>query len=110
MLNYFPKAKEYLESLDINSADPLDKKAFDLVGDEAAYERASQALRRRFARGASVVKGVDRNERETEIKREGYKGNYHYFLRGEDYNWNEPEERIWVVAMYALWQDSKKTS
>ena len=108
MINYFPKAKGYLESLEKETADALDKKALELVNDPKAYERASQALRRRFSRGASVVKGIDRGERMTEIRREGYKGNYHYFVRGEDYNWNEPEERIWVVAMYGLWQGSKK--
>ena len=104
----FDKTLAYLNTLNINTADPLDAIAKKLLEDEDTYERASQSLRRRFSRGASVVKGIDLGERMTEIRREGYKGNYHYFVRGEDYNWNEPEERIWVVAMYGLWQGSKK--
>ncbi|MBN1169225.1 hypothetical protein JXA63_05035 [Candidatus Woesebacteria bacterium] len=108
MLNYFPKTADYLNSIDINQADPIDKKAKELIYDEAAYERASQALRRRFARGADEVEGMDRGEKLTKIKRKGSIGKYHYMLMGEDGSWNEPDERIWVVAMYALWQDSKK--
>ena len=108
MLSYFPKTTSYLNSIDINNADPLDKKAKELIDNEAVYERASQALRRRFVRGALEVEGIDRGERFTKIKRKGSIGKYHYMLMGQDGNWNEPDERIWVVAMYALWQDSKK--
>jgi hypothetical protein len=108
MLSYFPKTSDYLNSIDIDQADPIDKKAMQLIKDEGAYERASQALRRRFVRGAAEVEGIDRGERHTSIKRKGSIGKYHYQLLGENGSWNEPEERIWVVAMYALWQDSKK--
>jgi hypothetical protein len=108
MLSYFPKTTGYLNSIDISHADPLEKKANVLINDEAAYERASQALRRRFARGAMEVEGIDRGERYTKIKRKGSIGKYHYMMLGEDGSWNEPEERIWVVSMYAVWQDSKK--
>src|SRR5512143_3915926 len=107
MITYFPKASSYLQSLSIESADPLDKKAFDLLQDEASYERASQALRRRFVRGAGEVDGVDRGGRRTKIKRELVGGKYNYSVQGQDGNWFVPEERIWVVTMYALWQDSK---
>ncbi len=107
MLTYFPKASSYLQSLNINTADAVDKKAYELVSDEEAYERASQALRRRFVRGAVEVEGIDRGGRRTKIKREKTGGLYKYFIQGTDGNWFEPEERIWVVAMYALWQDSK---
>ncbi len=107
MLTYFPKASAYLKSLDMNTADAVDKKAYDLLSDEATYERASQALRRRFVRGAMEVDGIDRAGRRTRIKREKTGGLYNYFIQGSDGNWFEPEERIWVVAMYALWQDTK---
>ena len=107
MIEYFPKAKSHLQSLDLQTADLLDKKAYELISDPEAYERASQALRRRFVRGATQVEGVDRSTRRTTIKREYESGKYRYFVQGEDGNWFEPEERIWVVAMYALWQDTK---
>ncbi len=108
MLNYFAKSADYLNSIDLASADPLDKKAHELLKDEDAYERASQALRRRFSRGASVVQGLDRGGRLTQIKREKIGGKYKYAIEGEDGSWNTPEERIWVVSMYGLWQDSKE--
>jgi len=107
MITYFPKASSYLQSMDMETADPLDKKAYELLQDENAYERASQALRRRFVRGASEVEGVDRGARRTKMKREAVGGKYSYSVQGQDGNWFVPEERIWVVAMYALWQDSK---
>ena len=108
MLNYFAKSTDYLNSIDLASADPLDKKAHELLKDEEAYERASQALRRRFSRGAEIVEGMDRRGRKTKIKRETFGGKFKYFVEGADGKWVEPEERIWVVAMYALWQASKK--
>ncbi|MFV1917676.1 MAG: hypothetical protein ACC618_04330 [Patescibacteria group bacterium] len=107
MLNYFIKAKEHLESIDLASCDPLDKKAHELMNDGEAYERASQSLRRRFSRGAKEVTGVDRGGNRTKVKREKVGGKYKYLVMGSDGNWNEPEERIWVVAMYALWQATK---
>lgn len=108
MLAYFEKTLGYLNTIDMGSADPLDRKAYDLINNEDAYERASQALRRRFVRGAEQVEGMDRGGRITAIRREGDKGKYTYFVQGIDGNWNYPDERIWVVAMYALWQDAKK--
>lgn len=107
MMN-FPKIKEYLSGLDLSSADPLDQKAHEILYDKNAYERASQALRRRFVRGAETVEAIDREGRKTEIKREKQEnGKYRYFVKGENGQWNEPDERIWIVAMYALWQDNK---
>lgn len=107
MIDYFTKTLSYLQGLNMTSADSLDKKAYELVQDEATYERASQALRRRFSRGAQIVQGMDRGLRKTNIKREKIGGKYQYFIQGANGNWFVPEERIWVVAMYALWQDSK---
>jgi hypothetical protein len=107
MLDYFPKATIYLRELNIQTADKLDQKAWELIQDENIYERASQALRRRFVRGAEEVEGVDKGGRRTKIKRERQNGKYAYFIQGLDGNWFEPEERIWVVASYALWQDTK---
>ncbi len=107
MIYYFPKASRYLEALDIAQSDPLDQMAYELIKSEEAYERASQALRRRFVRGASLVEGVDRGGRFTKIKRDTAGGKYKYLLEGADGNWVSPEERIWIVAMYALWQSSK---
>lgn len=107
MIDYFPKASAYLQSINLDSADPLDKKALVLLSDENIYERASQALRRRFVRGALEVEGVDRSGRRTKIKRVKDGGNYKYFVQGQDGNWFTTDERIWVVAMYALWQDTK---
>lgn len=107
MISAFPKATEYLVSLKVESADPLDKKAYQLLHDEVAYERASQALRRRFVRGAELVDGVDRGGRLTKIKRTPYGKSYRYVVQGSDGNWSQPDERLWVVTMYALWQDSK---
>lgn len=109
MLGFFPKTGSYLATLDVSSSDPLDKKASELINSEASYERASQALRRRFVRGAEVVDGVDRSGRKTKIKREKLGGKYVYKVQGADGNWFEIEERIWIVSMYALWQDSKKS-
>ena len=103
----FPKSKSYLDGLNISTADSLDIIARELLHDENRYERASQALRRRFVRGAQIVEGIDRGSRRTKIKREKHGGKYKYFIMGHDELWNEPEERIWVVAMYALWQTSK---
>lgn len=108
MNNYFVKTAQYLSTLDLNSADAIDKKVHELLNNDGAYERASQALRRRFVRGADVVKGVERGGRETRIKRELKGRKYKYYIEGSDGSWVEPDERIWVVAMYALWQDSKK--
>lgn len=107
MITFFPKAGQYLQSLNMETADLLDQKAFSLLQDEAAYERASQALRRRFVRGAYEVDGIDRGGRRTKIKRDAVGGKYNYSVQGQDGNWFVPEERLWVVAMYALWQDSK---
>jgi hypothetical protein len=106
MLN-FPKTKSYLESINLNTADPLDKVTQELLYNESAYERASQALRRRFVRGAEIVEGVDRGGVKTKIKREKVGGKYRYYVMGQDGSWNTPDERIWVVSMYALWQKSK---
>ncbi|KKQ43374.1 MAG: hypothetical protein US60_C0003G0018 [Microgenomates group bacterium GW2011_GWC1_37_8] len=108
IMDYFLKTKSYLAGINLSTADPLDKKANDLIFDETSYERASQALRRRFVRGAEIVDGMDRGSRKTLIKREKLGGKYVYRVQGSDGNWFEPDERIWVVAMYALWQDSKK--
>ena len=107
MIDFFPKALSYLKDMDMDKADNLDKKAWELLQDEATYERASQALRRRFVRGASEVEGIDRSARRSKIKRENKGGKYSYFIQGLDGNWFEPEERVWVVASYALWQDTK---
>lgn len=103
----FPKAWYYLNSINIDSADNLDKKAKELLNEESRYERASQALRRRFVRGAEIVEAIDREKRSTKIKRIRDGGIYKYYIEGADGSWSEPEERIWVVAMYALWQSSK---
>ncbi len=108
MLDYFKKTITYLQNLDLSTADDLDKKANQLINDPLAYERASQALRRRFSRGAVEVEAIDRGGRFTKIKREKRGGKYRYFVQGADGSWSSPEERIWVVSMYALWQDSKR--
>ena len=107
MISYFPKTLSYLNSVDISTADPIDKKVNSILQDEASYERASQALRRRFVRGATEVDAVDRGGRRSKIKREKASGKYKYLIQGMDGNWFEPDERVWVVAMYALWQDTK---
>lgn len=106
-MGYFQKTEEYINSLNVDTADPLDQKVAELMNDEILYERASQALRRRFVRGAREVEGLDRNNKTTKIKREKRGGKYTYFVQGEDGKWNEPEERIWIVSMYGLWQDNK---
>lgn len=106
-MGYFQQTEEYINNIDLSSADPLDQKIAELLNDEAKYERASQALRRRFVRGAETVEGIDRGDRWTRIKREKDGGKYRYFLEGGDGTWSEPEERIWIVGMYALWQDKK---
>jgi hypothetical protein len=103
----FPKATQYLNSINLDTADNLDKTAKKLVDDLLSYERASQALRRRFVRGALLVEGIDRGGRATKIKREKDGGTFKYFVEGSDKSWSQPEERIWVVSMYALWQSSK---
>jgi hypothetical protein len=107
MNNTFPKATQYLNSINPDKADNLDKMAKKLVDDLSSYERASQALRRRFVRGALIVEGIDRGGRITKIKRDKDGGIFKYFIEGSDKSWSQPDERIWVVAMYALWQSSK---
>jgi hypothetical protein len=104
----FQNAHSYLRQIDITGADELDVFTKELLEDPAVYERASQALRRRFVRGASFVPGIDRAGRSTRIRREKQSAGYVYFIEGADGSWTIPEERIWVVAMYALWQ-SKNT-
>jgi len=106
----FNKTISYISSLNLTSSDKLDQTVSKLLNDEVAYEKASQALRRRFVRGAEVVKAVDRGGRLTKIKREKVGGKYTYFVEGADGSWNTPDERIWIVAMYALWQGSKGKS
>lgn len=102
----FQNTLQYLQTIDLSATDELDKIAYALLQDPDRYERASQALRRRFVRGASMVPGIDREGRHTRIRREKEKGTYVYFVEGKDGSWSTPEERIWVVAMYALWQAS----
>ena len=46
--------------------------------------------------------------RRTKIKRSGENGKYRYFIEGTDGRFSEPQERIWVVAMFALWQKNKR--
>jgi hypothetical protein len=48
-----------------------------------------------------------KNERLTKIRRDKKGGKYKYFIMGKDGMWTSPDERIWVVAMYALWQNNK---
>ena len=110
MRDFFQKTTVYLASLDIAKADPLEQKANYLLSDEVVYERASQALRRRFSRGAADVEAVDRGGRLTKIRRVKEGGNYKYEVLGSDGSWSSPDERIWVVSMYALWQDKSKSS
>lgn len=102
----FKKTRDYIATLNLATADPLDCMIASLLDDEAKYERASQALRRRFVRGAYMVPAIDRGGRFTNIKREGKGKSYEYFVQGLDSSWSSPDERIWVVAMYALWQES----
>lgn len=103
----FPKTQSYIQGVNLTACDPIDKKVAELIADGAVYERASQALRRRFVRGAEMVGGIDRGGRKTRIRREGSRGKYKYSVEGSDSSWSEPAERIWVVAMYALWQERK---
>ncbi len=107
MDSIFPNTAKYLNTLNLENADKLDTITKELLFDEVKYERASQALRRRFSRGADSVDGIDRNKRTARIRREGSRGKYKYFVKGENGDWFQPDERIWVVAMYALWQVSK---
>src|SRR3989344_1584524 len=106
MVISFPKIQKYLESLDLANADKLDIIAKELIFDEAFYEKVSQALRRRFSRGAETVEAIDRGGRLTRVKREKRGGKYRYLVLGENGDWFESNERIWIVAMYALWQAS----
>lgn len=109
MKDIFPNTASYIDSLAEGSFDQLDVLIKEFLEDEDAYERASQALRRRFSRGAEEVEALDRGKRLTKIKRElrGGRGNYIYSIQGEDGKWSTPDERIWIVAMYGLWQRSK---
>ena len=107
MINSFPKASSYLSSLDMTHSDDLDKLSKDLLENPEHYERVSQSLRRRFVRGAETVSGIDRGGKRTRIKRVGENGKYRYFIEGSDGSWSEPDERIWIVSMFGLWQKSK---
>ena len=103
----FPKTFKYVDSLDVSYCDLLDKTAKDFFNDENYYDRAAQAIRRRFVRGAEFVYGIDRGNKRTKIKRVSDGGKFRYFIEGNDGNWSQPDERIWVVAMYALRQKTK---
>lgn len=104
----FPKTHNYITSLDMTHCDELDQVTKELMENEAGYERASQALRRRFVRGAQNVSAIERGNRKTKIKRTGENGKYRYFIEGVDGSWSEPQERIWVVSMFALWQRKRR--
>ncbi len=108
MIDTFPQTSSYINALDVTHCDDLDKITKVLLEDPNAYERASQSLRRRFVRGAETVNGIDRGGRKTKIKRVGENGKYRYFIEGSDGSWSEPQERIWVVSMFALWQRNKR--
>lgn len=108
MSNAFPKTLNYINSLDMDHADEIDKVTKVLLENENSYEKASQSLRRRFVRGAETIHGIDRGSRKTKIKRVGENGKYRYFIEGTDGSWSEPQERIWVVSMFALWQKNKR--
>lgn len=103
----FPKAWAYLNTIDSETSDQLDMYAKKLMLDEKAYDRASQALRRRFSRGAQTIEAIDRGGRTTRIKRDISGGSYIYSIEGSDMSWSTPDERIWVVAMYCLWQEHR---
>lgn len=107
MNSAFPNTAKYLSAIDLFSADKLDVTTKELLSDPSAYERASQALRRRFSRGAEEVDAIDRGGRKTKIKREEAGAKYKYYVKGANGDWISPDERIWIVAMYALWQASK---
>lgn len=92
----------------MDHADELDKITKELLENTNTYEKGSQSLRRRFVRGAEMVHGIDRGMRKTKIKRVGENGKYRYFIEGADGSWSEPQERIWVVSMFALWQRNKR--
>ena len=106
-MDSFIKTRQYVKNINLALSDDIDRMVLKLLEDEYSYERASQALRRRFVRGAQEVEGIDRGARKTKIKRVGSNGKYDYFLLGTDGKWTKPEERIWIVAMYALWQSKK---
>ncbi len=106
-MDTFPKARQYLQSINLALADDLDRMALKLIQDSDSYEKASQALRRRFVRGASEVECIDRGSYLSKIKREGDRGKYNYYVLTSDGKWIQPDERIWIVAMYALWQSKK---
>ncbi len=108
MHNTFPKTSSYINSLDLSHLDPIDLTVKNLLEDESVYERASQSLRRRFVRGSEWVYAYDRGGIKTKIKRVGDNGKYRYFVQGKDGSWSEPQERIWIVAMFALWQKNKR--
>lgn len=108
MIDTFPQTSSYINALDVTHCDDLDIITKVLLEDPNAYERASQSLRRRFVRGAETVNGIDRGGRKTKIKRVGENGKYRYFIEGSDGSWSEPQERIWVVSMFALWQRNKR--
>ena len=103
----FPKTLNYIAGTDMTNADRLDLLVRNLLQNDSDYERASQALRRRFVRGAQTVEAIDRGGKKTRIKREKSGTKYKYFIEGANGSWNEPEERIWIVAMYALWQKNR---
>jgi hypothetical protein len=107
MESTFPKSSKYINSIDMAYADELDKITKTLLQDQYIYEKASQSLRRRFVRGSEYVFGIDRGNRKTRIKRVGENGKFRYFIEGVDGKWSEPQERIWVVSMFALWQKNK---
>lgn len=104
----FPRAMEYVRTLDWHRADELDTIVKELVEDEINRNRVRKALDERFNKGAEYVPGIDRGGRLTRIKRSDDNGRKRYLIEGIHGDWHEPEERVWPMAMMELYRLKRK--
>ncbi|HJZ04441.1 hypothetical protein A2634_03065 [Candidatus Amesbacteria bacterium RIFCSPHIGHO2_01_FULL_48_32] len=111
MVRRFPKAQNYLDTVDWMRADELDRIARELLNDGAFFERVDDVLGRKFRHGKTETTGMDRDGRLAKIRRETLQGKwFRYMIEGANGQWYEPEEKIWVLAMVELFRRRKKTT
>lgn len=94
---------EYLASVD-GTGDNLDYVARHLLSDREDRERVQVELDHRFDSGAAQIAVIDRGGKQIWIRREGSKNGFKY-LCGEGGNWSEPDDLIWILAMFQLARD-----
>lgn len=102
MIAPFYKTMDYVNKLDLDRADELDKTVAWLVNSQQDTDRVRKALDERFNKGAEFVVGLDRGGRLMRIKRRDEGAKRKYLTEGTDGMWYEADEKIWPMAMFEL--------